>query len=235
MMLYCFFTFVQYNEKKLIYVEEKKMDKVILWDWDNTLADTFGAIFASQNALLLKLNMKPWSKKESKEVMNKAGNKIFEELFGKNKAKKANEVYWKLYHRNIDKVKLFDDAKEVLAEAKKMGFRNVVASNKDDDVLKKEIKQMKVQNLIDFAIGARKIKFDKPAKQFTDAALKNFNPQKIIAIGDSRSDILMARNYENAVAILVHSSQKSAEFNDVKPDFCVKSLNAALKILKKLS
>ena len=65
-------------------------NKVILWDWDNTLADTFGAIFAAQNEARVQYGLSPWTKEESKASMNSSGRNLINDVFG---ADKAGQVY----------------------------------------------------------------------------------------------------------------------------------------------
>ena len=52
------------------------MSKIILWDWDNTLADTFGAILVAQNVMRQAYNLSPWTKEEAKIAMNSSGRNL---------------------------------------------------------------------------------------------------------------------------------------------------------------
>lgn len=210
------------------------MSKVILWDWDNTLADTFGAIFAAQNDARVQYGMTPWTKEESKAAMNTSGRNLIKDVFGADKAAEVRAYFLSRYAEHADALELKTGAKEILQMAKESGFVNILASNKAGPILRNEVNAMGVSDYFDRLIGAEEADEDKPSKIFTDTALSGFNPQKIISIGDGKADIQMAHNYAGGVGILVWTNPNSAEFAEIKPDYAVDTLAEASEILKKI-
>ncbi len=210
------------------------MSKVILWDWDNTLADTFGAIFAAQNDARVQYGMQPWTKEESKAAMNTSGRNLIKDVFGADKAAEVRAYFLSRYAEHADALELKTGAKEILQTAKELGFVNILASNKAGPILRNEVNAMGVSDYFDRLIGAEEADEDKPSKIFTDTALSGFNPQKIISIGDGKADIQMAHNYAGGVGILVWTNPNSAEFAEIKPDYAVDTLAEASEILKKI-
>ena len=55
---------------------------VILWDWDNTLVDTFDAIFSAQNVMLNFYGIPKLTKDDAIKSMNKSWRNIMKELIG---------------------------------------------------------------------------------------------------------------------------------------------------------
>ena len=207
-------------------------NKVILWDWDNTLADTFGAIFAAQNDARVQYGLTPWTKEESKVAMNTSGRNLIKDVFGIDKAAEVRAYFLSRYAEHADALKLKAGAKEILKTAKELGFINILASNKTGSILRNEVVVMGVDKYFDKLIGAEEADEDKPSKVFTDTALSGFNPQKIISIGDGKSDIQMAHNYEGGIGILVWTNPNDSEFAEIKPDYAVATLAEAADILK---
>ena len=209
------------------------MAKVILWDWDNTLADTFGAIFAAQNDARVQYGLTPWTKEESKAAMNTSGRNLIKDVFGEEKAAEVRSYFLTRYAKHADALELKDGAKEVLKTAKELGFINILASNKAGPILRNEVSAMGLLDSFDRIIGAEDTDNDKPSKAFTDAAISGFDTKKIISIGDGKADIQMAHNYQNGIGILVWTNPDSGEFNEIKPDYTAQTLTHVIELLKK--
>ncbi len=207
---------------------------IILWDWDNTLVDTFGAIFAAQNETRKHYNMPLWTPEESKMAMNTSGRNLIKDVFGAERATEARAIYLKAYAMHAADLKLKEGALEILKFGKTAGFIQILASNKAGSILRNEAETLGVSQYFDRLIGAEDTDSDKPSKTFTDSAIQGFDVKKIISIGDGKSDIQMARNYENGIGILVGTNPHSKEFEILHPDYAVSDLKEALPILKNL-
>ena len=210
------------------------MSKVILWDWDNTLADTFGAIFAAQNDARVQYGMTPWTKEESKAAMNTSGRNLIKDVFGADKAAEVRAYFLSRYAEHADALELKAGAKEILKTAKELGFVNILASNKAGPILRNEVSAMGVADYFDRLIGAEEAEEDKPSKIFTDTALAGIEADMIIIIGDGKADIPMAHNYAGGIGILVWTNPNGVEFAEIKPDYAVENLAKASEILKKI-
>lgn len=209
------------------------MSKVILWDWDNTLADTFGAIFAAQNEARIKYGLMPWTREESKAAMNTSGRNLIKDVFGADKAAEVRAYFLSRYAEHADALELKSGAKEVLQTAKELGYINVLASNKAGPILRNEVQAMGLTAYFDRLIGAEDTDNDKPSKAFTDSALDEIDVQTLISVGDGKADIQMAHNYVGGIGILVWTKPDSPEFNEIKPDYAANTLNDVCEILKK--
>lgn len=198
--------------------------KLILWDWDNTLVDTFGAIFAAQNDTRVHFGLSKWTIEESKKAMNTSGRNLLKDIFGEEKATEARVYFLSRYAMHAAEIQLNKGAKEILYFAQTHGFINVLASNKAGPILRNEAETLGVTSYFDKIIGAEDTDNDKPSKFFTDAAIKGFDFDSLISIGDGKSDIKMAHNYENGVGVLVWTDPNTPEFNENKPDFSFATL-----------
>lgn len=200
------------------------MDDIILWDWDNTLADTFSAILAAQNDMRIHFGLAPWTPKQAKEGMNASGSQLLTTLFGPDKREEARSVYLNAYQKHTDRVKLKDGAYEALETANRLGFCNILASNKNDLLLHQEVAETGLTSCFFRIIGAGIAVADKPDKRFVETALKGLSFRQLITIGDSRSDIMMARRYPHAIAILVGTDISSPEIQATPPDYACATL-----------
>lgn len=207
---------------------------IILWDWDNTLVDTFRLVCLAQNEMRSFYHLPLLSDEEVKLSMNKSGYQLMLDLFGKEKAQEALQKFIDCYAQHSHDLKLKKNAKEILSWAKDHHFYNVLASNKNHQLLLKEVAFVGLSELFDNITGAGKAKEDKPSKLFTDEAIKGFSFQKLISIGDGVADVKMGHNYPKGQSVLVFTNPNNLEFKDNKPDFWAKDLTACQKILEKL-
>ena len=207
------------------------MAKVILWDWDNTLVDTFDAIWCAQNAMRVHYGLCEWTKEEAKKAMNSSGRNLIKHLVGEEKAKEARAYYLEQYAKNAGHLKLKEGAQELLDYAKSAGFVNILASNKAKNILSNEVSKMGILEKFDRMIGAEEAAEDKPSKVFTDKAIEGLDVDLLISVGDGLSDVKMAHNYSDGIAILTFTDANSSEFEKEKPDYCANTLAACKKIL----
>ena len=205
---------------------------VILWDWDNTLADTIKPLKEAFNATFRHYKMPTITLEQMKSYMNSSSTQLFEDLFPNFNLNEVKQVYLKYYQENVSNLHLLPGAKEILKWTKRKGFANILASNKHYLILRQEAE---LSGLIDYfkeICGAEQFQENKPSKIFTDAALEKFkNYDKLFVIGDGVSDVLMARNYSDAKAILVGTDPKTREFENNQPDFSVENLSGVTDIL----
>lgn len=207
---------------------------VILWDWDNTLVDSFEAIFAAQNVMRAFYGMPPWSKEQSKQAMNFSGQEVIRTLVGSEKEVEARGIFLKAYANSTAHLKLKPGAIDVLQYACENGFINVLASNKVSSILKKEAHLLNVDNFFQRIIGAGEASQDKPSKAFTDKALEGFIFNHLVCIGDGYSDMKMAGNYSDAISILIETDANKAEFQSVTIDYVCPTLKKVTHILEGL-
>ena len=209
---------------------------VILWDWDNTLADTFGALWGALNDVSHYYGLSPLSQTEAKKAINQSGRNLIKKLVKPELVEEAHSYFWESYIRNIDQLKAATAAEDTLQYARSLGFINILASNKVKPILLNEANQLNLAPYFDRIIGAGEAFEDKPSKTFTDKALEGFDAKGlIVSIGDGLSDVKMARNYPNGLSILVFTNPNGNEFENEKPDICADNLTHCKSVLQTLA
>ena len=138
------------------------MTKIILWDWDNTLVDTFGAILKAQNVMRKAYNLAPWTEDEAKIAMNTSGRNLIANLVGTDNAVEARKIFLDAYAKSADEIKLKKGAKEIVEWSKNNGFINILASNKAGPILRNEVETLGMTICFDKIVGAEDFDYDKP-------------------------------------------------------------------------
>jgi phosphoglycolate phosphatase len=172
--------------------------KAILFDWDNTLADTWPLIHAALCDTLRAMGHEPWTLEKTKREVHRSMRDSFPELFG-DRWEEAGRIYQKSYrsHRTI-KLAALPYALELLKALKqKPGLYVAVVSNKIGTSLREEVAQLGWNQYFAKIIGAQDAAEDKPSKAPVLLALdgSNIEPGKHVwFIGDSLTDMECAYN-----------------------------------------
>ena len=88
--------------------------KALLFDWDNTLVDSWVVIHHAMTATFEALGQRPWTLEETKRNVRKSARDSFPELFGE-RAEEATEVFYRTYEADhLEKLQALPGAAEML-------------------------------------------------------------------------------------------------------------------------
>ena len=189
--------------------------KAIIFDWDNTLVDTWPLIHQAINITLEKMGKKKFSLQQVQDQIHKSMRDYFPEIFG-NEWQKAGEIYRIAYNTiNIEQIKLLPKSLELIQLNKNLGILQFLVSNKLGITLRKEVKKLQIEKYFFSSIGAFDANFDKPHKSPVDLALmlSDIDPSIdcVWFIGDTLVDIECAINSNCLPIIYGHSSHKISQ------------------------
>ncbi|MEE2933017.1 MAG: HAD family hydrolase [Pseudomonadota bacterium] len=183
---------------------------VILFDWDNTLIDSWQVIHAALVETFIAMGKKPWDLEETKQRVQKSLRDSFPALFGE-KWHDAADVFYESFEKlHIQNLKPMPFASEMLARASQLVDVLGVISNKTGKYLRKEVKHLDWDKYFFDVIGAGDADFDKP-----NAAPVNLFMQKnaiafdavIWYVGDSDIDIETAKN-SGCIPVLINGQKE---------------------------
>jgi len=172
--------------------------RAVIFDWDNTLIDSWGTIGEAVNHVRGKFGLQTWNRKEILENCNRSARDSFPDWFGKNWKEAYNEFY-----------RVFNEARarrgiipipgvvELLSALNKAKIPVMVVSNKRGDHLREEAKTLGWSEFFTAIVGAGDAARDKPDKEHALHALRMSGFDKgspdILFIGDGETDIVCAR------------------------------------------
>ncbi len=170
----------------------------ILFDWDNTLIDSWPVIHASLNATLSNWNLPLWSLDEVKQRVRYSMRDSFPAIFGE-AWQQAGDFYLQQYRsRHLEVLHALELAEDVLQELQKHGIFVGIVSNKTGDTLRKEVAHLGWQPYFQAMVGAGDALADKPSAAPVHMALKDsgLSPDRhrIWLVGDAPTDVECARN-----------------------------------------
>ena len=194
--------------------------KAIVFDWDNTLVDTWGVIHDAMNVTLKTYGHEPWTMDETRMRVRKSMRDAFPALFG-DKWKEAGDVFYARYTAvHIEKLEPCPGAETMLGELSRSGIYLCVVSNKLGKYLREEAEHLGWGQYFGKIVGALDAPRDKPAADVVDLALEGSGiargPEVWLA-GDTEIDLECAHN-AGCVPVLVRPiAPKAGEFNGFPP------------------
>lgn len=175
-----------------------KKAKAILFDWDNTLVNTWPIIHAALHETFVKLKQTPWTMEQVQQRVRKSMRDSFPEVFGAD-WQLAAEFYQTAYRsRNLTELEPLQGAEDTLKmlRADKDLFIAVV-SNKRGFNLRQEAEALGWMQYFDALVGADDASHDKPHKAPVELALKDSGMvagADVWFVGDSEIDLECAQN-----------------------------------------
>ncbi len=111
----------------------------VIFDWDNTLIDTFPVIFAGHNRAREAMGKPAWSEDEARANIRLAAKDAFP-LWYNERAKEAEKIYADYVRANhLNTLEVFEHAKALLDFLKGAGVPMAIVSNKRREFLRAEV------------------------------------------------------------------------------------------------
>lgn len=134
----------------------------ILFDWDNTLVDTWPLIHTALNMTMRHMEHPEWSLEKVRANVTKSMRDSFPALFAE-RWEEAAQHYQQSYRSiHLNEIKPLAGAEAMLAQAAKVAKLGLV-SNKRGDSLRKEMQHLGWAGYFGTAVGSGDAAHDKPA------------------------------------------------------------------------
>lgn len=171
--------------------------RAVIFDWDNTLVNTWPIIHDALNKTFMELDKPLWDFEQTKARVRKSMRDSFPEIFGEN-WQKAGAMYQANYRAShLERLEELPLARSVIEEVKKLGIYSVIVSNKRGENLRKEAEHIGWSGLFDNITGADDAMRDKPFADPVNLALSGSGITTggdVWFIGDSEIDLECAKN-----------------------------------------
>lgn len=170
--------------------------KAVLFDWDNTLVDTWPVIHKALNQTMCFMEHEEWSLEYVKANVKKSMRDSFPALFG-DKWKVAADKYQECYRAiQLQEIKAIPGAEDVLKTLKDTDWFIGIVSNKKGPSLRRELEHLGWSHYFSAAVGSEDSAHDKPHPAPVLEALKSTTliaGAHIWFVGDSSVDLEVAQ------------------------------------------
>jgi phosphoglycolate phosphatase len=174
--------------------------KILILDFDGTLGDTVGVIVQTMQATIRELGLPARTDKECASMIGLRLIDIPPVLFPE--CNLDGEFYAQTYRRlfhiynTAGAVELYPNVIETLTELKNRGLVLTIASSRSKTSLTNYIKDLGIEALISYVLGADDVVEGKPNPEPVNRTLEKFGfkPEEAIVVGDTVFDVDMGKN-----------------------------------------
>lgn len=174
--------------------------KILILDFDGTLGDTVGVIVQTMQATIRELGLPARTDKECASMIGLRLIDIPPVLFPE--CNLDGEFYAQTYRRlfhiynTAGAVELYPNVIETLTELKNRGLVLTIASSRSKASLTNYIKDLGIEALISYVLGADDVVEGKPNPEPVNRTLEKFGfkPEETIVVGDTVFDVDMGKN-----------------------------------------
>jgi phosphoglycolate phosphatase len=200
----------------------QKLPKAILFDWDNTLVDTWKIAFDAMNFARKSLGFSQFTVEEFWSHPHHSMRDAAVELFGEQYKEGEKLFYEAIDKLHLKELKKLHGAELLLENIKDLGIYMGVVSNKDGNYLRKEVEHLGWRPHFHKVIGARDMEEDKPSPIPVFAALHNSSidpSHDVWFVGDSIVDVHCARA-SGCVPVVVGQGEASLQDDIIHAKDC---------------
>ena len=205
--------------KKALWCEIPQ-PKALIFDWDNTLVDTWAVIHDALNKALETFGKQAWSLEETHIRVRRSMRDSFPCIFG-DKWEAASEVFYERYESiHMAKLKRLAGATEMLELIVAKGFYLAVVSNKRGDFLRAEANYLGWSRFFNMIVGANDAERDKPSPEPIYLALSQTDIKpgpEVWYMGDTDTDMEFAYFTGCFPVLMRESPPKKGEFDGSPP------------------
>ncbi|WP_299375349.1 HAD hydrolase-like protein [uncultured Kiloniella sp.] len=200
--------------------------KAVVFDWDNTLIDSWVSIHHALSVTFEEMGMVPWTLEEAKDRVRASARESFPLIFG-DKVDAATKIFYNTYEAShLDVLTPLPHAKELLEFLVSKGIYLSIVSNKKGYILRKEVSKLGWDKFFQNIIGANDAEKDKPDPVVMDLALKGSDislNEHVWFVGDTDIDLQCACNCACYPVLVRPEPPKAEEFIGCKPALHFKS------------
>lgn len=144
-------------------MNELPRPRAVIFDWDNTLIDSWECIRAATNATLTHMGHPEWSMEETRRRVAKSLRDSFPELFGERWEEARDHFYATFRSIHLDFLNPLPCAEALLGELAAQDVWLAVVSNKNGAFLRKEAERLGWGRYFQRLVGATDAPEDKPS------------------------------------------------------------------------
>lgn len=212
--------------------------RALLFDWDNTLVDTWGAIHDALTVTFEAMGREPWTLEQTRQRVRRSAREAFPALFGE-RAEEATGIFYQAFESDhLRNLEAREGAEALLRGLAESGsYYLAVVSNKRGDLLRREAARLGWDGYFERLVGANDATRDKPAVDAVEMALGDSGlapGPEVWFVGDTDIDMVCAANAGCLPVLLRAEPPGVGEFTGSEPGVhvvgCVQLLEAVRAI-----
>ena len=213
------------------------MMKLIIFDFDGTLADTRELIVRTMQETIKILELEARTDEECASMIGLPLKQAFMDLIPMNDetGNRCAETYRQQFYKNnaVYKVPAFPHVLDTLRFLSQKGYTLTIASSRSHRSLMEFVHDMKLEETISYVLGADDVTHAKPHPEPVLMTLQYFGCQttEAIVVGDTHYDIEMCRNAVVPTCGVTYGNGTRQELEDAGANYLIDDFKAIVDIL----
>ena len=176
--------------------------KIIFFDWDNTIANSFDAIHHSLHQTFIKMGRVPLTRGDllsNKYGIHRSLRCSFPEIFGDNWEEARQHYYSEFSKCHLEQITLIKNAESFIQKLYNNGVLLFVISNKSSGYLHREVEHFALDKYFKCIVGSGDATKDKPDTAMIEYALQKYYNSKSNNGSESEGKMLITAEEKQAV------------------------------------
>ncbi len=211
--------------------------KAVIFDWDNTLIDSWASIHDAQNHTFEWFGLPTWTMEETRLRVRGSMRDTFPQIFGDRWREAGDVFYQRFEERHLHTLSPLPGAEQLLRKLFAAEYYLAVVSNKKGDYLREEASKLGWDRYFRRIIGAFDAARDKPAPEPVMMALHGSGVdagRDVWFVGDADVDMACAVNADCTPVLLRDDGPRHGEFDGCHPALHVKDCFMLSKVFEKM-
>ena len=212
--------------------------KLVIFDFDGTLADTKENIILTFQMTMKELGVEIKSRQECAATIGLTLEDAFKVLYPGMAAEKyilLRDTYRRIFkeNRKILVPGLFPEVMETLEELRRRGYLMSIASSRQSPSLHSFLEDMNIAHFFEYAVGGDNVEHPKPAPDAVLQILRHYNlsAEEAFVVGDMPFDINMATNAGVKSCGVTWGNADAAQLKESGANYIIDKMSQLLEIL----
>lgn len=213
-------------------MENNKNIKLLIFDFDGTLANTLPHIVNCILKCIKKFNLKPLSKEDVEKYSGAVLADALKHLGAtEEQLPEIKKYYADIFFEDITDIYLYENVSDTLNELKQRGYTLAVASNRGKNTMIPLLESLDIIQCFDTIVGESDVENKKPSADMVELILKELNCAKdeTLVLGDTRFDVLMSKNADCKSCYVCHDEKTNEDVLALNPDFVIYNFSELLE------
>ena len=213
--------------------------KLVVFDFDGTLADTSTNIVNVMQHIMLQLKLEVKDAKSCASTIGLPLKSCFQSLYptlDDAMLERCVEAYRQYFSAHIQHLipDTFPHVEATLAALQQAGIQMAIASSRTTTSLRNFVAAMHLDPYISMVVGCEDVAHPKPAPDAVVSILNtlNISNENTIVVGDMPVDILMGQSAGTATCAVTYGNASPEQLLATHPNFIINDLAQLLNILK---
>ena len=208
--------------------------KLLIFDFDGTLADTLPHLINCIQKCIDKYNLRQFTKEDVHEYNGGVLGNILKLLGAKDKQVPEIKKYFaSIFLDNIADIYLYDNVSQTLKDLKQKGYTLAVATNRGSETIIPLLKSLGILSEFEMIISESEVENKKPNPDMINLILNklNYSENETLILGDTKFDILMSQNANCKSCYVCYDMKENNDILKLNPDIIIHNFKELVEIL----